>query len=57
MNARLKRATHRDIPGGLVVKNPRANAGDTSLIPDLGRSHVPHTQQLSLCATTIEPVL
>ena len=25
-------------PGGLVVKNPPANAGDTGLIPGLGRS-------------------
>ena len=25
-------------PGGLVVKNPLANAGDTGLIPGLGRS-------------------
>ena len=23
-----------DFPGGLVVKNPSANAGDTDLIPD-----------------------
>ena len=28
----------RGFPGGLVVKNP-ANAGDTGLIPCLGRSH------------------
>ena len=26
-------------PGGSVVKNPPANAGDTDLIPGLGRSH------------------
>ena len=25
-------------PGGSVVKNPPANAGDTGSIPDLGRS-------------------
>ena len=25
-------------PGGLVVKNPLANAGDTGLIPGLGKS-------------------
>ena len=25
-------------PGGLAVKNPPANAGDTGLIPGLGRS-------------------
>ena len=27
-------------PGGSVVKNPSANAGDTGLIPDPGGSHV-----------------
>ena len=27
-------------PGGSVVKNLPANAGDTGLIPDPGRSHV-----------------
>ena len=27
-----------DFPGGSVVKNPLANARDTDLIPDLGRS-------------------
>ena len=30
-----------DFPGGLVVNNPLANAGDTGSIPGLGRSHVP----------------
>ena len=29
---------HRDLPGGSVVKNPPANAGDTGLIPGPGRS-------------------
>ena len=28
-------------PGGSVVKNPPASAGDVGLIPDLGRSHKP----------------
>jgi len=28
-------------PGGSEVKNPLAKAGDTGLIPGLGRSHVP----------------
>ena len=27
-------------PGGSVVKNPPANAGDMGSIPDLGRSHM-----------------
>ena len=50
-------------PAGSVVKNPPANAGDTGLIPDPGRSrkswsnsiHVP--QLLSLCSRAWEPQL
>ena len=30
----------RGFPGGSVVKNLPANAGDTDLIHDLGRSHM-----------------
>ena len=30
----------QDFPGGTVVKNPPANAGDMGLIPGPGRSHV-----------------
>ena len=30
----------RDFPGGTVVKNPPANAGDTGSIPGLGRFHM-----------------
>ena len=30
----------RGFPGGAVVKNPPANAGDTGLSPDPGRSHM-----------------
>ena len=30
-----------DFPGGSVVKNPPANAGDTASSPGLGRSHMP----------------
>ena len=30
-----------DFPGGPVVKNLPANAGDTGLIPGPGRSHTP----------------
>ena len=33
----------RDFPGGAVVKNPPANAGDTGLSPDPGRSHMPRS--------------
>ena len=42
-------------PGGSVVKSPPANAGDTGLIPDPGRSHV--GQSDSPCATISEPAL
>ena len=30
-----------DFPGGTVVKNPTANAGDTGSSPGPGRSHMP----------------
>ena len=30
----------RDFPGGAVVKNPPANAGDTGSISGPGRSHM-----------------
>ena len=32
-----------DFPGGAVLKNLPANAGDTGLIPGLGRSHMPQS--------------
>ena len=32
-----------DFPGGAVVKNPPANAGDTGSSPGPGRSHMPRT--------------
>ena len=31
----------RDFPGGAVVKNPPASAGDTGSSPGPGRSHMP----------------
>ena len=34
------RTISRDFPGGTVVKNPPANAGDTGSIPGPGRSHM-----------------
>ena len=54
---RLTRRHHRDrdetlcpeskqqegFPGGAVVKNPPANAGDAGLIPGPGRSHMPRS--------------
>ena len=50
-------------PDSSVVKNPPVNAGDASLIPDPGRSHVPQSnwarapQLLSLCWRAWEPQL
>ena len=36
--------THgRGFPGGAVVDNPPAKAGDTGLIPGPGRSHMPRS--------------
>ena len=37
----FKKYMPRDFPGGAVVKNPPANAGDTGSSPGLGRSHIP----------------
>ena len=34
-----------DFPGGAVVKNPPANAGDTGSRPGLGRSHMSWSNQ------------
>ena len=33
----------RGFPGGSVVKNPPANAGDTGSSPGPGRSHMPRS--------------
>ena len=33
----------RGFPGGAVVENLPANAGDTGLSPGLGRSHMPRS--------------
>jgi len=41
-------------PGGSLVKNPLASAGDAGLIPGLGRRAA---VQLSLCTTAIELAL
>ena len=46
-------------PGGAVVENLPANAGDTGSSPGLGRSHVPRSswarepQLLSLCVWSL----
>ena len=51
--------SHKTFPGGSVVKNLPANAGDTGLIPDPGRSHTPRSNkarppQLNLCFSSWE---
>ena len=38
---KIFKGTLGDFPGGTVVKNPPANAGDTGSSPGLGRSHMP----------------
>ena len=47
----FKKRLREGFPGGSVVKNPTASAGDMSSIPHPGRSHMPW----SPCATTTEP--
>ena len=37
---KVKKIAH-DVPGGAVVKNPPANAGDTGSNPGPGRFHMP----------------
>ena len=52
-----------DFPGGAVVKNPPANAGDRGSSPGPGRSNMPWSnkahvpQLLSLCSRACEPQL
>ena len=64
----IKKSTNRDFPGGTVVENLPANAGNTGSSPVLGRSHMPWSNwasepQLlslrvwSLCSTTREAVI
>ena len=39
----VKMSARGGFPGGAVVKNPPANAGDTGSSPGLGRSHMPRS--------------
>ena len=41
INCRTRKLWDRDFPGGAVVKNPPANAGDMGSSPGPGRSHMP----------------
>ena len=49
--AKIFKKFKNGFPAGPVAKNPPANAGDTGLIPGLGRSHMPW----SLLARTTVP--
>ena len=40
-NKDFKNGPHQGFPGGAVVRNPPANAGDTGSCPSPGRSHMP----------------
>ena len=40
-NTFIKKCPISGFPGGAVVKNPPANAGDTGSSPGLGRSYMP----------------
>ena len=46
-----------DFPGGAVVKNPPANAGDMGSSPGPGAEDPHAVEQQSPCATTTEPAL
>ena len=50
----MHRNPFQGFPGGAVVENPPANAGDTGSSPGLGRSHVT-AEQLGPWATIAEP--
>ena len=39
----LNKTCYTGFPGGAVVKNPPANAGDMGSIPGPGRSHMPQS--------------
>ena len=67
-HSQKKKITFRGFPGGAVVENLPANAGDTGSSPGLGRSHMPRSNwarepQLlslsvwSLCSTTREAAI
>ena len=64
----VQKGSWRDFPGGAVVKNPSASAGDMGSSPGLGGSHMPRSNwarepQLlsmrvwSLCSATREAAI
>ena len=63
LKCHLLQKVFQGFPGGAVVKNLPANAGDTDSSPGPGRSHMPQSnearapQLLSLCSRACEPQL
>ena len=57
----MQQQQKQDFPGGSVMKNPAANAGDLVSTPDPGRPHMPQSnwasapQLLGLCSGVPEP--
>ena len=43
LETKVKNTNVAGFPGGAVVKNPPANAGDTGSSPGPGRSHMPRS--------------
>ena len=43
VNETSSKLKQEGFPGGAVVKNPPADAGDMGSIPGLGRSHMPRS--------------
>ena len=63
-NTKIKdKKSQRGFPGGTMVENLPANAGDTGSSPGLGRSHMPRSnwarepQLLSLCSAAREAAI
>ena len=44
------------VPGGSVVKNPPANAGDAGSILDVGRSHMAQGKRHNSWAHVLQPL-
>ena len=63
MKFKVLKRTSRDFPGGAMVKNLPANAGNTGSSPGPGRSHMPRSdwarapQLLNLCSGARKPQL
>ena len=43
IESKWRKKTSLGFPGGAVVENPPANAGDTGSSPGLGGSHMPRS--------------